>query len=175
MINLTSWNELTFIDRFNKKGKNIEIKFYKGLFPMTFEEKSGLSEEGKRNRVRGDKFDTHREKIIPDPRRHSLISDKRKLGYISSLYLLFFCDFFFFFFFCYFTMLSKNRFNLIRIKASSSSSWKAPPRLRRGRYKIRNCSLSLVDFFHGVAFEIQGEEGGVIDWISNTLADELNF
>lgn len=36
MINLTSWNELTFIVRFNKKGKNIEIKFYKRSFPYDF-------------------------------------------------------------------------------------------------------------------------------------------
>lgn len=100
-------------------------------------------------------------------RRYSLISDKRNTlllvlvafsSIILSLSLFFSCLFFFYIifspFFCYFTMLSKNRFNLIRIKAFSTLT------SIDEEYKIRNSLLFLSfpsSIFTVWPFEIGGE------------------
>lgn len=132
------------VDLLIRKKKNIEIKLkvLQKVFFLWSLRKNVFSEQGRRNRREG-KFDIY-----------SLISDKRKLGYIllfslSSFFVIFF-PFLLFFERCYFTMLSKNRFNLIRIKASSSQ--KAPPRLRASTRKLQDSKLLPSSFPSSIFF-----------------------
>lgn len=111
-------------------------------------------------------------------RRCSLISDKRntllvllllsRLLFSLSLSILLLSFFFYIIFippfFCYFTMLSKNRFNLIRIKASSL---KASSTLTSTDEEYKKLSpvpfVSFVDF-HGVGIRNWGRTSLISSW-----------